>query len=154
MFEELKGRLKATTIQQSVTDLAEQAKRDKILWEVDQHNLAVLTEDFNQFAGEVREEKDLVKKDVDDNIEALKLTRATMDEQTRSLDEHDAKLQQQQDASFFGSKNNLEKLEEFKEKHDRLNLRVLEVEDWMRGARDGSKRQELARWFESAARAR
>ncbi|KAL6225301.1 hypothetical protein ACLB2K_004151 [Fragaria x ananassa] len=60
MFEELKDRLEATVTQQSVTDLAEQAKRDKILWEADQHNLAILTEDFNQFAGEVWEDNDLV----------------------------------------------------------------------------------------------
>ncbi|KAL6211637.1 hypothetical protein ACLB2K_016860 [Fragaria x ananassa] len=39
--------------------------------------------------------------------------------------------QDQQNASFFRSKNSLEKLDEFKEKQDRLSLRVLEVEDWM-----------------------
>ncbi|KAL6177003.1 hypothetical protein ACLB2K_053635 [Fragaria x ananassa] len=69
MFEELKGQIKteSLTTQQSVTnlsekvnDLAAQIKGDKVLWEADQHNLAILTEDFNQFAGEVREDKGLV----------------------------------------------------------------------------------------------
>ncbi|KAL6209942.1 hypothetical protein ACLB2K_020881 [Fragaria x ananassa] len=67
ILEELKGRLEATTTQRSVThlagkvnDLAEQAKRDMTLWEVDQHNLAILTENFNQFVGETRENKDSV----------------------------------------------------------------------------------------------
>ncbi|KAL6214151.1 hypothetical protein ACLB2K_013589 [Fragaria x ananassa] len=41
-------------------------------------------------------------------------------------------MHDQHNASFFGSKNSLEKLEEVKEKQDRINLRVLEVEDWMR----------------------
>ncbi|KAL6184931.1 hypothetical protein ACLB2K_041066 [Fragaria x ananassa] len=52
--------------------------------------------------------------------------------QTRRLDDHDTKLQQQQDASFFGSKNSMEKLEDYKERHDTLNTRVLQVEDWIR----------------------
>ncbi|KAL6191951.1 hypothetical protein ACLB2K_038340 [Fragaria x ananassa] len=146
MFEELKSRLKATATQQSITNLVEHVKRDKILWEADQHNLAILTKDFNHFTGEVREDKGLVngslqriQKDLDQNVETVKqtaetlsLTCATMNEQTRRLDEHDTKLHDQQNTSFFGSKNNVEKLEEFKEKHDRLSLRVLEVEDWMR----------------------
>ncbi|KAL6142574.1 hypothetical protein ACLB2K_060853 [Fragaria x ananassa] len=86
MFEELKGRLEATATQQSITDLAEkvddlaeQVKRDKILWEADQHNLAILTENFNQFAGEVREDKGLVngslqriQKDLDQNAETVR----------------------------------------------------------------------------------
>ncbi|KAL6214785.1 hypothetical protein ACLB2K_014217 [Fragaria x ananassa] len=55
MFEELKGRLEATSIQQSITDLAEkvndlaeQVKRDKVLWKADRNNLAILNEDFNE----------------------------------------------------------------------------------------------------------
>ena len=55
MFEELKGRLEATTTQQNVTDLAEkvdglaeQAKRARVLWKADQDNLAILNEDFNE----------------------------------------------------------------------------------------------------------
>ncbi|KAL6190582.1 hypothetical protein ACLB2K_036976 [Fragaria x ananassa] len=63
------------------------------------------------------------------NTESLSHTCATLDEQTRRLDGHDTKLQDQQNASFFGNKNSLDKLDEFKEKHDRLNLRLLEVED-------------------------
>ena len=62
----------------------------------------------------------------------MSLTPATVDEQTRRLDDHDTKLHDQQNASFFGSKNSLEKLNEFKKKQDRLSLRVLEVKDWMR----------------------
>ncbi|KAL6128475.1 hypothetical protein ACLB2K_071830 [Fragaria x ananassa] len=127
MFEELKGRLEATATQQNVTDLAEkidglaeQAKRDKILWRADQHNLAI------------QKNLDQNTETVMRTTETLSLTRATVDEQARHLDEHDAKFQQQQDASFFGNKNNLEKLEEFKEKHDRLSLRVLELEDRVR----------------------
>ncbi|KAL6199493.1 hypothetical protein ACLB2K_029277 [Fragaria x ananassa] len=41
-------------------------------------------------------------------------------------------LTEQQSASFFGSKNSLEKLDKFKEKQDQLSLRVLAVKDWMR----------------------
>ena len=57
----------------------------------------------------------------------MSLTRATVDEQTRRLDDHDTKLHDQQSASFFGSKNSLEKLDKFKEKQDQLSLRVLEA---------------------------
>ncbi|KAL6129206.1 hypothetical protein ACLB2K_072559 [Fragaria x ananassa] len=142
MLEQLTSQSLAT--QQSITDLAgkvdnlaEQAKRDKTLWEADQHNLAILTEDFNRFAGEVREDTDLVnrslqhiQKDLNQNTKTMKqnaetvkqhaeilsLTRVTIDEQTRHLDDHDAKMHDQQNASFFGSKNSLEKLEEVKEK--------------------------------------
>ncbi|KAL6225542.1 hypothetical protein ACLB2K_004392 [Fragaria x ananassa] len=55
MFEELKGRLEATATQKSITDLAkkvndlaEQVKKDRVLWKVDQDNLAILNEDFNE----------------------------------------------------------------------------------------------------------
>ncbi|KAL6195788.1 hypothetical protein ACLB2K_031406 [Fragaria x ananassa] len=133
-------------LQQSIADLAgkvdglaEQVKRDKTLWEVDHHNLAILIEDFNQFAGEVREDKDVIngslqriQKDLDQNTEILTLPRATVDEQTWRLDHHETKLQDQQNASFFGNKNSLDKLDEFKEKQDRQNSRLLEVEDWVR----------------------
>ncbi|KAL6223521.1 hypothetical protein ACLB2K_006906 [Fragaria x ananassa] len=91
---------------EKVNDLAKQDKRDKTFWEADQHNLAVLTEDFNQFVGETRENKDLVngslqriQKDLGQNTETVKqhaeillLIRATVDEQTRRLDDHDTKL--------------------------------------------------------------
>ncbi|KAL6146423.1 hypothetical protein ACLB2K_057102 [Fragaria x ananassa] len=39
---------KVNAIQQSVTDLVEQAKGDRVLWKADQDNLAILSEDFNQ----------------------------------------------------------------------------------------------------------
>ncbi|KAL6191978.1 hypothetical protein ACLB2K_038366 [Fragaria x ananassa] len=136
MLKQLTSQSLAT--QQSITDLAgkvdnlaEQAKRDKTLWEADQHNLVILTEDFNRFAGEVREDKNLVngslqqiQKDLNQNTKTMKqntktvkqhaeilsLTHATVDEQTLRLDDHDAKMHDQQNASFFGSKNSLEKL--------------------------------------------
>ena len=69
---------------------------------------------------------------VKQHVEILSRTCATVDEQTCRLDGHDTKLQDQQNASFFGSKNSLDKQDEFKEKQDRLSLRVLEVEDWVR----------------------
>ncbi|KAL6208037.1 hypothetical protein ACLB2K_018989 [Fragaria x ananassa] len=40
---------KVDAIQQSVTDLVEQAKGDRVLWKADQDNLAILSEDFNQY---------------------------------------------------------------------------------------------------------
>ncbi|KAL6190576.1 hypothetical protein ACLB2K_036970 [Fragaria x ananassa] len=135
MFAQLTGQIQSLTthvadltgkfdgLTGKVDDLAEHVKRDKTLWEADQHNLAILTEDFNRFAGEVKEDKDVVngslqwiQKDLNQNTEILSLTRATIDEQTRRLDDHDAKMHDQHNASFFGSKNGLEKLEEVKEK--------------------------------------
>ncbi|KAL6218799.1 hypothetical protein ACLB2K_012008 [Fragaria x ananassa] len=88
--------------------------KDRDIWLANQENLSRLSEDFNFHAGQVREDKDLVEgslqriqKELDQSkvtfTETLQLTRATVDEQTRRLDEHDTKLQLQQDASFFGS---------------------------------------------------
>ncbi|KAL6137444.1 hypothetical protein ACLB2K_062736 [Fragaria x ananassa] len=83
---------------------------------------------FQQIRTDLDQNAEIVKQ----HVEILSRTRATVDEQTRRLDDHDTMLHDQQNASFFGSKNSLEKLDEFKEKQDRLSLRVLEVEDWMR----------------------
>ncbi|KAL6175996.1 hypothetical protein ACLB2K_052632 [Fragaria x ananassa] len=130
---------KANVTQQSVADLVEQVKNDRVLWKADQENLAIISEEFNQFVGEIRENKDIfegslqqIQKDLDQTTNTLKMTRATVNEQTRRLDEHDTKLLDQQTLSFFGSKNNLDKLDDFKAQHDRLSLRLLQVEDWMR----------------------
>ena len=54
---------------------------------------------------------------VKQHVEILSLTSATVDEQTRRLDDNDTKLHDQ-----------------FKEKQDRLSLRVLEVERLDEGA--------------------
>ncbi|KAL6213140.1 hypothetical protein ACLB2K_012587 [Fragaria x ananassa] len=48
MFEELKGLIEATATQQSVTDLIELVKKDRVLWKADQDNPAILNEDFNE----------------------------------------------------------------------------------------------------------
>ncbi|KAL6141710.1 hypothetical protein ACLB2K_059998 [Fragaria x ananassa] len=88
--------------------------------------------------GSIREDKDLfggsiqqIQKELEQTTNALKMTRATVDEQTRRLVEHDTKLHDQQTSSFFRSKNNLDKLDEYKDNHDRyrLSLRLLQVED-------------------------
>ncbi|KAL6203512.1 hypothetical protein ACLB2K_027212 [Fragaria x ananassa] len=50
---------KVDATQQSVANLAEQVKKDRVLWKADQDSLAILSEDFNQFAGEIRENKDI-----------------------------------------------------------------------------------------------
>ena len=65
MFSQLAGQIQSLTthvtdLAGKVDGLAEQVKRDKTLWEADQHNLAILTEDFNQFVGEVREDKEVI----------------------------------------------------------------------------------------------
>ncbi|KAL6189608.1 hypothetical protein ACLB2K_040994 [Fragaria x ananassa] len=148
MFKELKGRLEATvtTTQQSVVDLTEQVKQDRALWRATHDKLATLGEDYDHLDAKFTETKGLVegslrqiqskldqnKETVKQQAEILSLTCATVDEQTRRLDYHDTKLHNQQSASFFGSKNSLEKLGKFKEKKDQLSLRILEVEDWMR----------------------
>ncbi|KAL6125751.1 hypothetical protein ACLB2K_073805 [Fragaria x ananassa] len=90
----------------------------------------MLSEDYGHLEGKFTETKGLVEgslqriqKDLDQNVETMSLTRATMNEQTRRLDKNDTKLHEQLNASFFESKHNLEKLEEFKEKNDRLSLK-------------------------------
>ncbi|KAL6203123.1 hypothetical protein ACLB2K_026826 [Fragaria x ananassa] len=118
MFEELKGQIeglttqpsdtehvvlclekKVDTTQHSVADLTGQVTKDRLLWVANQENLTVLGEDFNMLAGDIRENKAIVEwslqriqKDLGQTTDTLKLTRATVDEQTRRLDEHDAKL--------------------------------------------------------------
>ncbi|KAL6185358.1 hypothetical protein ACLB2K_041492 [Fragaria x ananassa] len=103
---------------------------EQILQEINdlQGSLQRIQSNLDQNTETVRQNAETVKQ----HAKILSLTRATVDEQTRRLDDHDAKLHDQQNASFFRRKNILEKLDEFKEKHDRLNLQVLEVEDWMR----------------------
>ncbi|KAL6196276.1 hypothetical protein ACLB2K_031891 [Fragaria x ananassa] len=158
MFAELKSQNLATqqsvadltkrvsTTQQIVVNLNEQSKQDRALWMANHDKLTSLSEDYGQLTGEFIKTKGLVEAslqqiltDLDQNSEVVKKnveslchTCASVDEQTRRLDGHDTKLQDQQNASFFGNKNSLDKLDEFKEKQDRLNLRPLEVEDWVR----------------------
>ncbi|KAL6211090.1 hypothetical protein ACLB2K_016318 [Fragaria x ananassa] len=131
--------------QQSIADLTEQLRQDRALWKANQDKLTTLSEDYGQLAGEFIETKGLVeaslqqiRTDLDQNSKAVKWnaeslshTCATLDEQTCRLDGHDTKLRDQQNALFFGNKNSLDKLDKFKEKQDRLNLRLLEVEDWV-----------------------
>ncbi|KAL6210503.1 hypothetical protein ACLB2K_015735 [Fragaria x ananassa] len=92
-------------------------------------------------AGRIREDKDRFGGSLQHVQEELKMTRATIDEQTCRLDEHDTMLQDQQTSSFFGNKNNLDKLDEFKDRHDKLSLRLLQVEDQMRS------QVNLANWW-------
>ncbi|KAL6133591.1 hypothetical protein ACLB2K_065826 [Fragaria x ananassa] len=127
-------------------DFSAQDKQDRDLLQATHDKLATLGEDYGHLDAKFTETKGLVessllwiRSDLDQNketmkqhVEILSLTRATVDEQTCRLDDHDTKLYDQQSASFFGSKNSLEKLDKFKEKQDRLSLRVLEIEDWMR----------------------
>ncbi|KAL6179168.1 hypothetical protein ACLB2K_050684 [Fragaria x ananassa] len=79
--------------------------------------------DPNRFGPEHRD-CEAERGDRKQHAEILSLTRAIMNEQTRRLDNRDTKLHDQQNTSFFSSKNNLEKLDEFKEKHNRLSLRL------------------------------
>ncbi|KAL6197233.1 hypothetical protein ACLB2K_032842 [Fragaria x ananassa] len=128
--------LKVDATQQNVQVLSAQVAKDKEIWLANQENHARLSEEFNYVAGTVREDKDMltgslqrIQTELDQSKVAF--TKA-LEVQTRRLDDHDTKLQQQQDASFFGSKNSMEKLEDYKERHDTLNTRVLQVEDWIR----------------------
>ncbi|KAL6199882.1 hypothetical protein ACLB2K_029664 [Fragaria x ananassa] len=114
MFAELKSQNLAT--QQSVADLTRQETKGLVEGRIQRIRV------------DVDQNTDAVKQ----HVEILSRTCTTVDEQTRCLNGHDTKLQDQHNASFFGSKNSLEKLDEFKKKHDRLSVRILEVEDWVR----------------------
>ncbi|KAL6189658.1 hypothetical protein ACLB2K_041044 [Fragaria x ananassa] len=149
MFEELRSDLKneigalrselglkVEDTQQTVQDLSAQVAKDKEIWLANQENHARLSEEFNYVAGTIREDKDIltgslqrIQTELDQSKVAF--TKA-LEVQTRRLNDHDTKLQQQQDPSFFGSKNSMEKLKDYKERHDTLNTRVLQVEDWIR----------------------
>ncbi|KAL6136678.1 hypothetical protein ACLB2K_061973 [Fragaria x ananassa] len=50
---------KADATQQSVTNLFEQVTKERVLWNANQENLAVLSEEFNHFASQIKENKDL-----------------------------------------------------------------------------------------------
>ena len=128
--------LKAEETQQIVQDLSAQVAKDKEIWLANQENHAKLSEEFNYVVGTIREDKDImtgslqrIQTELDQSKVAF--TKA-LEAQTHRLNDHDTKLQQQQDASFFGSKNSMEKLEDYKERHDTLNTRVLQMEDWIR----------------------
>ena len=57
MFEELKGLIEGLTTLGA--NLSEQAKQDRALLQADQESLAILNEEFNTFAGDIRENKDI-----------------------------------------------------------------------------------------------
>ncbi|KAL6189060.1 hypothetical protein ACLB2K_040450 [Fragaria x ananassa] len=90
-------------------DFSAQAKQDRDLLQATHDKLATLGEDYGHLDTKFTETKSLVegslqwiRSDLDQNTETVKqhaeilsLTRATIDEQTRRLDDHDTKLHDQ-----------------------------------------------------------
>ncbi|KAL6188782.1 hypothetical protein ACLB2K_040173 [Fragaria x ananassa] len=110
MFEQLTSKNLAT--QQSVVDLTEQVKQEKNLMQATHDKLAMLKKDyghldakFTKTMGLVEGSLQRIRLDLDQNTETVKqhaevmsLTRATVDEQTHRLDDHNTKLHNQQSA--------------------------------------------------------